>query len=136
MLRVEKKSGVAVVLYDVARAELAADLTAADDLSATALHRLLIEQGVQGPKGQPWATSEFAAHMHVSVKHVRYLLDTGMVGSIKVGKRKRLIPDHEARLCFGVATAEQIREGIRRLARAAKTLDELQYHGKRRPAAV
>jgi type VI secretion system protein ImpC len=52
--RVEKKSGVAVVLHDITRDELAADLTGTEDLSATALHRLLIEQGAQGPKGQPW----------------------------------------------------------------------------------
>jgi 2-aminoadipate transaminase len=31
-------------------------------------------------------------------------------------------PDHEMRLCYGVVTPEQIREGVRRLARAAKAV--------------
>jgi 2-aminoadipate transaminase len=32
------------------------------------------------------------------------------------------LPAHEARLCFGVATVDQIREGVRRLAKAVKRL--------------
>jgi hypothetical protein len=49
------------------------------------------------PKGKPWSVGEFAAHFHVTPKHVRFLLDTGKIDAIKIGKRKRLIPDHEAR---------------------------------------
>ena len=49
------------------------------------------------PKGSPWTVSEFARHFHVTTKHVRFLMDTGKLGFIRIGKRKRLISDNEAR---------------------------------------
>jgi hypothetical protein len=54
LLRRVVKGGVEVVLYDVTQDELAADLTASDDLAASATYQLLIEQAVLGPRGQPW----------------------------------------------------------------------------------
>jgi 2-aminoadipate transaminase len=46
-------------------------------------------------------------------------------------------PDNELRLCYGVVTAEEIREGVRRLARAAKgVLDSSDSREKPRAAAV
>jgi type VI secretion system protein ImpC len=44
-----------VVLLDVSLAELAADLKASENLAASGLHQLLIEKGVRGPRGEPWA---------------------------------------------------------------------------------
>ena len=43
------------MLLDVSLAELAADLNASENLAATGLYRLLIEKGLRGPQGQPWA---------------------------------------------------------------------------------
>lgn len=43
---------------------------------------------------------------------------------------------NEIRLCFGVATVEQIREGIRRLAKAAKRLSVMQEPARERTAVV
>jgi type VI secretion system protein ImpC len=53
--RAAKGGYVEVVLLDIALAELAADVTAAEDLVASGLYRLLIEKGTRGAKGQPWA---------------------------------------------------------------------------------
>jgi type VI secretion system ImpB/VipA family protein len=53
--RAAKGPKVEVVLLDVSLAELAADLKASEDLTASGLHQLLIEKGVRGPKGEPWA---------------------------------------------------------------------------------
>jgi 2-aminoadipate transaminase len=46
------------------------------------------------------------------------------------------LPANEARLCFGIATVEHIREGIRRLAKAAKRLTELQEPSHEVPEVV
>jgi len=53
--RAAKGSQVEVVLLDISLAELAADLKASEDLTASGLHQLLIEKGVRGPRGEPWA---------------------------------------------------------------------------------
>ena len=42
-------------LLDVSKAELAADLTSAEDLEKTGIYRLLVEQTVKSPGGKPWA---------------------------------------------------------------------------------
>src|SRR5207244_7572537 len=42
-------------LLDVSKAELAADLGAADDLSASGVYKLLVEQTVKTPGAPPWA---------------------------------------------------------------------------------
>ncbi len=49
------------------------------------------------PKGKPWSPGEFATFIGCTVKHIRFLMDTRRLASIKVGKRKRAIPDAEAR---------------------------------------
>jgi hypothetical protein len=49
------------------------------------------------PKGKPWPPAEFADFIGCTPKHVRYLMDSQKLGFIRVGKRKRLIPDAEAR---------------------------------------
>jgi type VI secretion system protein ImpC len=53
--RAAKGGQVEVVLLDVALAELAADLKASDDLTASGLHQILIEKGIRGHRGEPWA---------------------------------------------------------------------------------
>jgi len=53
--RAAKGGQVEVVLVDVSLAELAADLKASENLTASGLHQLLMEKGVRGPKGEPWA---------------------------------------------------------------------------------
>ena len=59
-LRRAQKAGnkVEVVLYDITQDEFAAAAFrtggASDDLAASPLYQLLIEQATQGPKGQPW----------------------------------------------------------------------------------
>jgi type VI secretion system ImpB/VipA family protein len=52
--RAAKGSQVEVVLLDVSLAELAADLKASEDLTASGLHQVLIEKGVRGSRGEPW----------------------------------------------------------------------------------
>jgi type VI secretion system ImpB/VipA family protein len=53
--RAQKDSPVEIVPIDLTQQELCADLRAADDLSQTGVHRLLIDKMVLGPKGKPWA---------------------------------------------------------------------------------
>ena len=53
--RVAKNNRIQFVLFDVTADELAADLTASDDLSDTAVYKLLIEKTAEAPDGQPWA---------------------------------------------------------------------------------
>jgi type VI secretion system protein ImpC len=52
--RLDTEEGLQLHLLDVSKAELAADL-AADDLKATRLYRLLVEEAVNTPGGKPWA---------------------------------------------------------------------------------
>ena len=55
---------------------------------------------VARPKGKPWTLQEAAAHLNVSLKHLRYLADTNKIATIKVGKRARRISDAEmSRVC-------------------------------------
>jgi type VI secretion system protein ImpC len=53
--RLETSAQLQLYLLDVSKAELAADLSAAEDLRSTATYRLLVEQSVGTPGGQPWA---------------------------------------------------------------------------------
>jgi 2-aminoadipate transaminase len=46
------------------------------------------------------------------------------------------LPTNEIRLCYGVATVEQIKEGVRRLAKAAKRLKALQEPAEERKAVA
>lgn len=56
LLRRAAKGGqVEVVMLDVSLAELAADLKASENLTASGLHQLLIDKGVRGSRGEPWA---------------------------------------------------------------------------------
>jgi type VI secretion system protein ImpC len=52
---VETNSQLKIYLLDVSLAELAADFGSADDLKATALYRLLVEETVRTPGAAPWA---------------------------------------------------------------------------------
>jgi hypothetical protein len=55
MLKRALKGGqVEVFLFDLTFEELAADLTASDDLAKSGVYQVLIEKGVHGPKGAPW----------------------------------------------------------------------------------
>lgn len=52
------------------------------------------------PKGKPWEFREAAAYLAVSLKHLRFLADSGRISSFRVGKRARRISDAEmARIC-------------------------------------
>lgn len=53
--RAQKGGQVEVYLFDLTLEELAADLTASDDLTTSGVYQNLIEKGVHGPKGAPWA---------------------------------------------------------------------------------
>ncbi len=53
--RLELDTELKLYLLDVSKAELAADLGAGEDLQATATYKLLVEQTVHTPGGQPWA---------------------------------------------------------------------------------
>lgn len=53
--RSETDSELQVFLLDVSKGELSADLRSAEDLRATAIHRLLVEEAVETPGGEPWA---------------------------------------------------------------------------------
>jgi type VI secretion system ImpB/VipA family protein len=53
--RAAKGGQVEVVLLDVSLPELAADLMASEDLTASGLYQLLIKKGMRGPRGEPWA---------------------------------------------------------------------------------
>jgi type VI secretion system ImpA family protein/type VI secretion system ImpB/VipA family protein len=70
--RVVKNSRIQIVLLDWTAEEFAADLTAADDLKATAVYRQLIEKMAEGVDPLPWAAivgnytfDETAAHAEV-----------------------------------------------------------------------
>jgi excisionase family DNA binding protein len=49
------------------------------------------------PAGKPWTFPEAAGFLNVSVKHLRHLADAGRVAAVRIGLRKRLIPDAEVR---------------------------------------
>jgi type VI secretion system protein ImpC len=53
--RLDTDTDLKLHVLDISRDELAADLTGADDLSQTGTYRLLVEQTVGRPGGQPWA---------------------------------------------------------------------------------
>jgi type VI secretion system ImpB/VipA family protein len=53
--RAAKGGQVEVVLLDVSLPELATDVGASENLTASGLHQLLIEKGVRGARGEPWA---------------------------------------------------------------------------------
>ena len=53
--RAAKGRQIEVMLLDISLAELAADLKANEDLTASGLYQVLIENGVRGPRGTPWA---------------------------------------------------------------------------------
>ncbi len=53
--RLETDRTLSVHLLDVTRADLTADLTAADDLGRTGLYKQLVERTVGTPGGEPWA---------------------------------------------------------------------------------
>jgi EvpB/VC_A0108, tail sheath N-terminal domain/Type VI secretion system, VipA, VC_A0107 or Hcp2 len=64
---------VQLVLYDLTREEFVAALDHSDDLSQSPLYKWLIEQGTQGPKGQPWAVLVGDYTFDVSAAHARAL---------------------------------------------------------------
>ncbi len=53
--RAAKGGQVEVFLLDISLSELAADLKNSDDLTESAVHKILIEKGVRGTRGAPWA---------------------------------------------------------------------------------
>ncbi|MBE7446430.1 MAG: type VI secretion system contractile sheath large subunit [Planctomycetia bacterium] len=53
--RLETDSNLKVYLLDITKAELAADLSASEDLRSTETYKLLVEQAVETFGGEPWA---------------------------------------------------------------------------------
>jgi type VI secretion system protein ImpC len=53
--RLETDEQLKLYLLDISKAELAADLSEAEDLRLTSLYRLLVEETVETPGGEPWA---------------------------------------------------------------------------------
>jgi type VI secretion system protein ImpC len=53
--RLETDAQLRLYLVDVSKAELGADLSAAEDLRTTGIYRLLVEQTVETPGAEPWA---------------------------------------------------------------------------------
>lgn len=53
--RLETDAQLQLYLLDLSKSELAADLLHSDDLRATQLHRLLVEEAVRTPGAHPWA---------------------------------------------------------------------------------
>src|SRR5207249_1423022 len=53
--RLDTDANLKLHFLDVSKAELAADLGAAEDLSTTGLYKLLVEQTVNTPGAKPWA---------------------------------------------------------------------------------
>lgn len=53
--RLETSTQLRLYLLDITKAELAADLNSVDDLRSTSLYRLLVEQSIGTPGGEPWA---------------------------------------------------------------------------------
>src|SRR5262249_42324805 len=53
--RLETDATLQIHLLDITRAELAQDLTASEDLRSTRLYKLLVEDAVNTPGGNPWA---------------------------------------------------------------------------------
>jgi type VI secretion system protein ImpC len=53
--RVETSERLKLYLLDVSKAEMAADLAAAEDLTSSGVYNLLVEQTVGTPGAQPWA---------------------------------------------------------------------------------
>ena len=53
--RLETDTQLRLYVLDISKAELAADLNAGEDLRATGIYRLLVEETVETPGGEPWA---------------------------------------------------------------------------------
>lgn len=53
--RLDTDANLKLSLLDISRAELAADLMASDDLTRSALYRLIVEQTVGTPGAKPWS---------------------------------------------------------------------------------
>lgn len=53
--RLETDAQLRLYLLDVSKAEVAADLASTEDLRSTGTYRLLVEQTVETPGGEPWA---------------------------------------------------------------------------------
>lgn len=53
--RLETDALLKIYLLDLSKAELEADLRAAEELRSTGIYRLLVEQAVETPDGEPWA---------------------------------------------------------------------------------
>ena len=53
--RLETDAQLRLYLLDVSKAELAADLSSTEDLRSTGTYRLLVDQTVETPGGEPWA---------------------------------------------------------------------------------
>ena len=53
--RLETDERLKLYLLDVAKAELAADVGSSEDLASSGLYKLLVEETVETPGGEPWA---------------------------------------------------------------------------------
>jgi type VI secretion system protein ImpC len=79
--RLDTDNSLKIFLVDLSREELSADLAAADDLRATALYRLLVEDTVETPGGQPWAVVAGCYAFGPGPDDVRLLARLGQVAA-------------------------------------------------------
>jgi type VI secretion system protein ImpC len=80
--RLDADHGLQLCLLDISRAELEADLGAAEDLSSTGLYRLLVEQTVGTPGAEPWAL--LVGHFPFAAKAA----EVGLLGRLaKIARR-------------------------------------------------
>lgn len=82
LARLEEGETAKVRLLDISKAELAADLDAADDnLQTSGLYKLLVERGVQTAGGEPWSFLLGNYTFDSSEEDVRLLAALGAVAS-------------------------------------------------------
>ena len=77
--RLETDTKLRLFLVDISKDELIADFNAAEDLTATALYRLLVEQSIGTPGGQPWAVLAGAYTFGQGREDVELLADIGAI---------------------------------------------------------
>ncbi len=77
--RLETDTKLRLFLVDISKEELLADFNAAEDLTAPALYRLLVEQSIGTPGGQPWAVLAGAYTFGQGREDMELLADIGAI---------------------------------------------------------
>jgi type VI secretion system protein ImpC len=77
--QVETDETLKVYIIDVSKAELAADLTAADALQSTGVYKLLVEQSVSVPGAEPYAVLVGGYTFDQTAEDIRLLQQLGRI---------------------------------------------------------